>query len=160
MKFPEYPKTIRIMFLVYIIGFSIGTITHTLDLLNHGIILNENVPIWKNIYWVSLTFFDFLAIILILRTIIPALVISNLIIVSDVIINTNGFTFSILDIIGYRIFTLVNNDFCLAMSFHLAKLENTNVVCRFCSFAKRMMCKDCVGVKPHHLAKRLCGSSF
>lgn len=93
IAFLEYPKTIKILLAIYVLGFAIGTTTHVLDLLNHGLILNENVPTWKNIYWVSLTFLDFLAIILILRSIVPALIISILIIVSDVLINTNGLTF-------------------------------------------------------------------
>ena len=93
IDFLEYPKTIKILLAIYVLGFAIGTTTHALDLLNHGLILNKNVPTWKNIYWVSLTFLDFLAIILILRSIVPALIISNLIIVSDVLINTNGLTF-------------------------------------------------------------------
>lgn len=93
IDFLEYPKTIKILLAIYVLGFAIGTTTHVLDLLNHGLILNKNVPTWKNIYWVSLTFLDFLAIVLILRSIFPALIISNLIIVSDVLINTNGLTF-------------------------------------------------------------------
>ena len=92
LKFQVYPPLIKKLFLVYILGFSIGTTTHIIDLMNHGLILNESVPLWKNIYWVSLTFFDFLAVFLILSDIKAALILSNLIIISDVIINTNGFT--------------------------------------------------------------------
>lgn len=93
IRYLDYPKPIKILLSIYILGFAIWTTTHTMDLINHGFILNENVPFWKNIYWTSLIFFDFLAIILILRNIVPALLISNLIIISDVIINTDGFTF-------------------------------------------------------------------
>ena len=93
LDFLKYPRTIRILLAIYVLGFAVGTTTHIMDLVNHGLILNRHVPAWKNLYWISLTFFDFLAIILILRSIVPALIISNLIIVSDVLINTNGLTF-------------------------------------------------------------------
>ena len=92
LKFRTYPPLIKKLFLIYLIGFSVGTTTHIIDLINHGWILNESVPLWKNMYWVSLTFFDFLAILLILSDIKSALILSNLIIISDVIINTDGFT--------------------------------------------------------------------
>ena len=93
INFLEYPKTIKILLAIYVLGFAIGTTTHLLDLLNHGLIFNKEVPTWKNLYWVSLTFLDFLTIILILRSIVPALIVSNLIIVSDILINTNALTF-------------------------------------------------------------------
>ena len=93
INFFEYPKTTKILLAIYVLGFAIGTTTHALDLLNHGLILNKDVPTWKNLYWVSLTFLDFLTIILILRSIVPALIVSNLIIVSDILINTNALTF-------------------------------------------------------------------
>ncbi len=104
IKFTKYPLIIKKLLWIYILGFGIGTITHIIDLINHGTILNESVPLWKNYYWVSLTFFDLLAIVLILRSIEFALVISNLIIISDVLINTNGFTLNPFDFSdGYKI---------------------------------------------------------
>jgi hypothetical protein len=110
LKFRTYPPIIKKLFLIYLIGFSVGTTTHIIDLIIHGWILNESVPLWKNMYWVSLTFFDFLAILLILSDIKSALIISNLIIISDVIINTDGFTANWLDLHYKVILQLI---FCL-----------------------------------------------
>jgi hypothetical protein len=110
LKFRNYPPLIKKLFLIYLIGFSVGTTTHIIDLINHGWILNESVPLWKNMYWVSLTFFDFFAILLILSNIKAALIISNLIIISDVIINTDCFTANWLDLHYKVILQLI---FCL-----------------------------------------------
>lgn len=93
INFIKYPKIIKLLLLVYIIGFAVGTTTHTLGLIEGGFLPYTYVPLWKNIYWTSLTFLDVFAIFLILKSIIPALWISNLIILSDIIINTNGFRF-------------------------------------------------------------------
>ena len=89
-----YPQKVKILLFFYIIGFAVGTSTHTMELINGGFLPYDSVPLWKNLYWTSLTLFDFLAIILILKSIIPALVISNVIIVSDVIINSSGIRLS------------------------------------------------------------------
>lgn len=86
----KYTRTIQILLFIYLIGFGIGTTTHILDLVNGGFLPYSNYPMWKNIFWTSLTFLDFLAIILILTSIKPALILSNLIMISDVLINTNG----------------------------------------------------------------------
>ena len=53
----------------------------------------EGDPDWKNIYWHALIVFDFLTTFLLLTYLNPGLVLSNLIIISDVLINTNLFTF-------------------------------------------------------------------
>jgi hypothetical protein len=95
MKFNyfKYPNSIKLLLVIYIIGFAVGTTNHTIGLINGGLFPYVNVPLWKNIYWTALTFFDLFAIFLIFKSIIPALWISNLIIISDVIINTKGFQF-------------------------------------------------------------------
>lgn len=95
---------IKSLLTIYIIGFLIGTITHTIELINGGFLPYTFVPLWKNIYWTSLTFFDFAAILLILISIKPALILSILIIVSDVLINSSNINlqqFSI--IVNYRL---------------------------------------------------------
>lgn len=127
IDFLKYPKTIKILLTIYILGFAIGTTTHVIDLLNHGLILNKDVPTWKNLYWVSLTFLDFLTIILILkRSIVPALIASNLIIISDVLINTNGFTFERFgNSDDYKIF--------LQIIFGLYILISTPTILRLCA---------------------------
>ena len=135
IDFLEYPKTIKILLAIYVLGFAIGTTTHVIDLLNHGLILNRDVPTWKNLYWVSLTFLDFLTIILILRrrSIVPALIASNLIIISDVLINTDGFTFKRSgNSDDYKIF--------LQMIFGLYILTSTPIILRLRAKDKKATC--------------------
>jgi hypothetical protein len=95
MKFNyfSYPKSIKLLLVIYIIGFSIGTTTHTIGLIEGGFLPYTNVPLWKNSYWTALTFFDLLAVILLFKSLKPALWLSNLIIISDVLINTKGLQF-------------------------------------------------------------------
>jgi len=137
INFLNYSKTLKILLSLYLLGFAIGTATHVIDLLNHGLILNKDVPTWKNLYWVSLTFFDFLTIILILRRrILPGLIASNLIIISDVLINTNGFTFERLgNSDDYKIF--------LQIIFGLYILISTPIILRLCA-------KDKKNTRAHH----------
>ena len=95
MKFSyfKYPNSVKLLLVIYIVGFAIATTNHTIGLINGGFLPYTYVPLWKNIYWTVLTFFDLFAIILIFKSIMPALWISNLIIISDIIINTKGFQF-------------------------------------------------------------------
>lgn len=39
IKYHEYPRTIKILLFFDIFGFAIGTITHIIDSINHGIVL-------------------------------------------------------------------------------------------------------------------------
>lgn len=134
INFLKYPKTIKILLSVYILGFAIGTTTHVIDLLSHGLILNKDVPTWKNLYWVSLTFLDFVTLILILRkSIVPGLIASNLIIISDVLINTDGFTFERWgNSDDYKIF--------LQIIFGLYILTSTPIILRLCAKDKKATC--------------------
>jgi hypothetical protein len=95
MKFGyyKYPNSIKLLLVIYIVGFAIGTTNHTIGLIKGGFLPYTYVPLWKNIYWTALTFLDLFAIFLIFKSIMPALWISNLIIISDVMINTKGFQF-------------------------------------------------------------------
>jgi len=89
----KYPNSIKLLLVIYIVGFAIGTTNHTIGLIKGGFLPYTYVPLWKNIYWTALTFLDFLAIFLIFKSLKPALWISNLIIISDVLINTKGLQF-------------------------------------------------------------------
>jgi hypothetical protein len=89
----KYPNSIKLLLVIYIVGFAIGTTNHTIGLIKGGFLPYTYVPLWKNIYWTALTFLDLFAIFMIFKSIMPALWISNLIIISDVIINTKGFQF-------------------------------------------------------------------
>jgi hypothetical protein len=92
-NFFKYPNFIKLILVLYIVGFAIGTTTHTIGIVRDGFFPYHDVPLWKNIYWTSLTFLDLLAVFLVFKSLIPALCISNLIIISDIIINTKGFQF-------------------------------------------------------------------
>jgi hypothetical protein len=84
---------------MYIIGFLVGFTTHTIDLINGGFLPYNQVPLWKNIYWTSLTVLDLAVCIIMLIKIKWGLIIANLIMISDVLINTRLLTiFS-----GYKI---------------------------------------------------------
>ena len=89
----KYPNSIKLLLVIYIVGFAIGTTNHTIGLIKGGFLPYTYVPLWKNIYWTALTFLDFLAIFLIFKSLLPALWISNLIIISDILINTKGLQF-------------------------------------------------------------------
>jgi hypothetical protein len=89
----KYPNSIKLLLVIYIVGFAIGTTNHAIGLIKGGFLPYTYVPLWKNIYWTALTFFDFLALFLIFRSLMPALWISNLIIISDILINTKGLQF-------------------------------------------------------------------
>ncbi len=94
LNYFNYSLKLKILLLLYIVGFAVGTTTHTQELIKGGFLPYNHVPLWKNIYWTSLTILDFLAIVLVLKSVIPALVVANLIIVSDVIINGSGIKLS------------------------------------------------------------------
>jgi hypothetical protein len=89
----KYPRKIKILLAVYVIGFFVGVITHSIDMINGGFLPYTHAALWKNIYWTLLLPFDFLVIVLILTAVVPGLIVSNLIIISDVIINTRGCVF-------------------------------------------------------------------
>ncbi len=98
LTFQSYPAIVKILLSVMLLGFAIGTTTHIFDLLNYGWILNPEVPKWKNIIWVSLMFLDFLVVVLLLTKLKLGLLLSNIIIITDVLVNTNFLKF---DRLGY-----------------------------------------------------------
>lgn len=103
IKFHAYPAVIKSMLLIYLIGFATGTTTHIIELIKGSFLPYTFAPLWKNIYWTSLTFLDFTAVILILTHLKPALVLSVLIIISDVAINAYNIKLQQFDIIeSYR----------------------------------------------------------
>jgi hypothetical protein len=91
-KYRDFSYVIKVILILYIIGFGVGTTTHTIDIIKGGFLPYINVPDWKNIYWTSLTILDFLVIILIFKSILFALILANSIMISDVLINTNLLT--------------------------------------------------------------------
>ncbi|MBN1116900.1 MAG: hypothetical protein JXA77_06840 [Bacteroidales bacterium] len=88
----KYTKPLQILLFLYIIGFTIGTTTHTIDIIKGGFLPYNHLELWKNIYWTSLTLLDFLAIVLVIYSLVPALILANIIMISDVLINTQFLT--------------------------------------------------------------------
>lgn len=81
----------KIILIIYIFAYLGATYNHVSDIVKYGFFayqkVNENVPIFLNIFWTLLTFFDPLAITLLLFTTYYGLLVYGLIIVSDVILN-------------------------------------------------------------------------
>ena len=73
---------------VLVAGFAIGTVTHTLLLVNVGWIVFDDAPIWMNIYWTALTALDPLAAVLLLYRRPIGLALGAAVILSDVGINS------------------------------------------------------------------------
>lgn len=93
IKYFDCDGQIKVILLFYILGFATGTVTHTIEIINGGFLPYDFVPMWNNVFWTSLTFLDFLTVILLFRSVLSGIILSNLIIISDVVINTSGFTF-------------------------------------------------------------------
>lgn len=51
----------RIVVGMLVAGFAIGTLTHTLPLVNIGWIAFDGAPVWVNVYWTALPALDPLA---------------------------------------------------------------------------------------------------
>jgi len=79
---------VRFFFAVYIFGFAYGTRNHIVDILPDGWLGYDFVPFPINLYWTLLTFFDPLAILLLLLSPLAGIILSVLIMASDIAINT------------------------------------------------------------------------
>lgn len=79
---------VRLIFAVYIFGFTYGTRNHIVDILADGWLGYDFVPLPINLYWTLLTFFDPLAILLLLSLPLAGILLSILIMASDIAINT------------------------------------------------------------------------
>jgi hypothetical protein len=73
---------------VYVIAFAVGTVSHVVDLLRGGLVPHKQHPLAFNVFWSSLTLFDPLAIVLLLRRQRAGLVLAGLIMVLDVAVNS------------------------------------------------------------------------
>lgn len=78
----------RITIGVLVAGFAVGTVTHTLHLVNVGWIVFADAPTWMNVYWTTLTALDPLAAVLLIRRRPVGLALGAAIILSDVAINS------------------------------------------------------------------------
>ena len=89
--FTKLSARFRFLIYMYIIGFTVGVTTHAIDLINGGFLPYNNVPLWKNIYWTSLTVLDLAVIIILLIKTKWGLILANLIMITDVMITTELF---------------------------------------------------------------------
>jgi len=78
---------VRLIFAVYIVGFAYGTRNHIVDILSDGLFGYDDVSFPINLYWTLLTFFDPLAILLLLSLPFAGIILSGLIMASDLAIN-------------------------------------------------------------------------
>ena len=82
----------HVILAVYSVGFLIGTYTHLHNILVNGFLsISSRAPVWINIYWDSLTFFDFLASLLVWFKLKQGLRIAIAIMATDIIINTYSY---------------------------------------------------------------------
>lgn len=81
-------KTICIA--VYVVLFAIGGCVHLVHIIEDGWLPYSFAPEWMNVYWTSLVFFDFAAIGLLLKYRNLGLILSLLIMISDVAVNTHA----------------------------------------------------------------------
>ena len=80
-------NSVRFVIAVYIFGFAYGTRNHIVDILADGWLGYDYVPLPINLYWTLLTFFDPLATLLLLSFPFGGILLSVLIMASDIAIN-------------------------------------------------------------------------
>jgi hypothetical protein len=81
----SYPVGIRLVLLIYVVAFSIGTATHLISILNGWWLPHHPLV---NSYWASLVLLDPLAIVLLLKAPKAGLLLALVIMVTDVGINS------------------------------------------------------------------------
>ena len=55
---------VRIILLLWSVGFLVGTTTHVIDVATLGWVPQNQAPLWMNVYWTSLTLLDPLVVVL------------------------------------------------------------------------------------------------
>jgi hypothetical protein len=78
---------VKVIFAIYIFGFSYGTTNHLIDIQRDGLLGYNYVPLPINIYWTLLTILDPLAIILLLFFPFLGMALSVLIMATDLAVN-------------------------------------------------------------------------
>lgn len=77
----------RVVRLVWVVGFLVGTTTHVLDLVQGGVAVYAGFPDAVRLYWVSLTLLDPLTVVLTALRRRAGVVLGVAIMVSDVSVN-------------------------------------------------------------------------
>ena len=72
---------------IWVAGFSVGTITHLIELLTQGAGVYGNMPVSVRVFWVALTIIDPLVLILILLRRRAGIWLGGAVMVADVAVN-------------------------------------------------------------------------
>ena len=83
-------KEVKIILVIYSIGFLVGTSTHVLGIIHHGFLAHQ-APLLFNLYWNSSTLLDPLTILLLWTRIRLGVGLAVLIMVTDIGINTYAY---------------------------------------------------------------------
>jgi len=86
-KWSDYPRMVKLIFVIYMLCFLWATKNHILDIWRGGFLPYTEAPLVFNIYWTSLTLLDPLAIILLYYFPYYGMVLAVLIMVSDIAVN-------------------------------------------------------------------------
>ncbi|PJZ87457.1 hypothetical protein CH368_16760 [Leptospira levettii] len=87
MDFSKINRRNLIIISIYIIGFSIGTISHSIDIVLKGFLGYTFAPFILNVFWTSLIFLDPLTILLLLFKYRTAIWLAAIIMILDISIN-------------------------------------------------------------------------
>lgn len=82
-----YPRQVKLLFLLYSLGFLAGTYTHIADLVRHGF-LAAPVPLAIGVFWNVLTLLDPLTVLLLWRRPKAGIWLAVAIMVADISVNT------------------------------------------------------------------------
>jgi len=112
-------RGIRVIQLVWIVGFAIGTATHLAELVLGGADVYEGYPAATRLFWVSLTLLDPAAVVLIVLRRRAGIVLGALVMLADVAVNwtvfATGGSFGLPGLINQSVFCA----FVLATAFPL-----------------------------------------
>ncbi|MBM9548916.1 hypothetical protein JWG40_17955 [Leptospira sp. 201903074] len=87
MQNNHWNKKNLLLIAVYVIGFGIGTISHTMDMVKLGFLGYTFAPFVLNVFWTSLLILDPLVIVLLLVHFRYAITLAVLIMIFDIVIN-------------------------------------------------------------------------
>jgi hypothetical protein len=106
-KWSDYPRIVKIFFVIYMLCFLWATKNHILDIWRGGFLPYSYAPLAFNIYWTSLTLLDPLAIVLLYYLPYHGMVLAVLIMVSDIAVNLYAtYSFGNSDIFSDRLLQL------------------------------------------------------
>ena len=86
-KWSDYPRTVKLVFVIYTLCFLWATKNHIIDIWRGGLLPYNYAPLAFNCYWTSLTLLDPLAIVLLYYRPYQGMVLAVLIMISDIAVN-------------------------------------------------------------------------